>query len=201
MEPDVKEKIQQQVLDIRIPHIKSLHAFPGVPDSFRPWESGLSPSALYSCSLTCRKRMKIKTPEVKWMSIKRWVTTTPEGIDLPPGVFFSIKRREEFVPLPKAHFVKQEFVLMMFPYGNVWSQKGPDDPITESWLFEVAGSGTILEALMKKDAAFPVDGYFRGAHDLFKAEDGKRKAGKPNILWIHTKRKDKATSGASGPDT
>lgn len=199
MEPDFKTKIQQQVLDIRVPLIKSLHSFSGVPESFRPWECGLSPSALYSCSLTCRKRMKIKTPEVKWMSIKRWVTTTPGGIELPPGIFFSIKRREEFVPLPKAHFSKQEFVLMMFPYGNVWSQRGPDQPITEEWLFETSGSGLILEALMKKDSAFPVEGYFKSAHDLFKQEDGKRKAGKSNILWIHTKRKDKASSGTPSP--
>jgi hypothetical protein len=195
MEPDAKARVQQQVRDIVVPFIKSLHSFPGVPESFHPWESGLSPSALYSCSLTCRKRVKIKTPEVKWMSIKRWVTTTPAGLELPPGVFFSIKRREEFVPLPKAHFVKQEFVLMMFPYGNVWSQSAPDRPITEEWLFETAGEGLILEALMKKDAAFPVEGYFRGAHTLFRQEDAKRKAGRSNILWIHTKRKDKATSG------
>jgi hypothetical protein len=143
--------------------------------------------------------MKIKTPEVKWMSIKRWVTTTPSGIELPPGVFFSIKRREEFVPLPKAHFLKQEFVLMMFPYGNVWSQTAPSVPITEEWLFEPSGSGLIIEALMKKDAAFPVEGYFKSASDLFKSEDAKRKAGKPNILWIHTKRKDKANSGTLEP--
>jgi len=199
MEPDFKTKIQQQIRDVRTPLIKSLHSFPGVPDAFRPWECGLSPSALYSCSLTCRKRMKIKTPEVKWMSIKRWVTTTPSGIELPPGVFFSIKRREEFVPLPKAHFLKQEFVLMMFPYGNVWSQRGPDAPITEEWLFEPSGSGLIIEALMKKDAAFPVEGYFKSTSDLFKSEDAKRKAGKPNILWIHTKRKDKANSGTPEP--
>lgn len=197
MEPDVKAKIQQRVEGIKIPIIKSLHSFSGVPESFCPWECGLSPSALYSCSLTCRKRMKIKTPEVKWMSIKRWVTTTPAGIELPPGVFFSIKRREDYVPLPKPHFSKLEFVLMMFPYGNVWSQRGPDMPITEEWLFEESGGGLVMEALMKKDAATPVEGYFRGAHSLFKQEDAKRKAGTSNILWIHTKRKDKAGSGTN----
>lgn len=193
MKPD-NEKIQQQVQEISIPLIRSLHTFPGVPESFRPWECGLSPSALYSCSLTCRKRMKIKTPEVKWMSIKRWVTTTPSGIELPPGVFFSIKRREDYVPFPKPHFVKLEFVLMMFPYGNVWSQRAPDVPITEEWLFEESGGKLILEHLMQKDAASPVDGYFKGAYTLFKQEDAKRKAGLPNILWIHTKRKDRSSA-------
>jgi hypothetical protein len=194
MQPELKAKIQQRVQEIRVPHIRSLHSFPGVPETFKPWECGLSPSALYSCSLTCRKRMKIKTPEVKWMSIKRWVTTTPGGIELPAGVFFSIKRREEYAAVPKPHFVKQEFVLMMFPYGNVWSQRGPDDPITEEWLFEESSGSLILEHLMKKDAAFPVDGYFKSAYQMFKAEDAKRKAGQSNILWIHTKRKDKANS-------
>lgn len=193
MKPD-NAKIQQRIQEISVPLIRSLHVFPGVPESFRPWECGLSPSALYSCSLTCRKRMKIKTPEVKWMSIKRWVTTTPGGLELPPGVFFSIKRREEYVPMPKPHFSKLEFVLVMFPYGNVWSQKGPDDPITEDWLFEDSGGKLILEHLMQKDAARPVDGYFKSANQLFKQEDTKRRSGQSNILWIHTKRKDKAGS-------
>ncbi len=194
MKPD-EAKIQQRVQEISVPFIRSLHTFHGVPESYRPWECGLSPSALYQCSLTCRKRMKIKTPEVKWMSIKRWVTTTPGGIELPPGVFYSVKRREEYVPMPKPHFSKLEFVLMMFPYGNVWSQRAPDDPITEAWLFEESGGKLILEHLMQKDAAQPVEGYFKSAHALFKQEDAKREAGESNILWIHTKRKDRA-SGA-----
>lgn len=192
MEPDFKAKVQQQVRDISIPVIKSLHTFAGVPESFRPWESGLSPSALYSCSLTCRKKMKIKTPEVKWISLKRWMTTTPSGIELPPGVFLSVKRWERYMPLPKPHFAKLDFVLMMFPYGNVWSQKAPEEPITEEWLFEESGGSLVLESLMRRDAAYPVDGYFKSAHALFTAEDEKRQAGKPSILWIHTKRKDRA---------
>ena len=37
-----------------------------MPEDFRPWQSSLSPSALYNCSLKCRKEMGIPTPDVKW---------------------------------------------------------------------------------------------------------------------------------------
>jgi hypothetical protein len=194
MEIEVKNNLQQKINEINIPVIKSLHNFPGVPSGFKPWEVGLSPSALYSCSLTYRKKMKIKTPEVKWISIKRWVTVTPSGIQLPSGVFFSIKRKEDYVPFPKPHFVEKDYVLMMFPYGNVWSQKAPNEPITEEWLFEEVEGTTILEVLMKKDAAHPVVGYMPAIHKIFKQEEEKQLAGKPSILWIHTKRRDKLNS-------
>lgn len=189
MDLELKSTIQQRVSDIRHVRIDSLHTFPGVPEGFSPWTCNLSPSALYACSLTCRKKMRIKTPEVKWMSIKRWVTQTPEGIILPPGVFFSVKRHESYSPFPKPHLEKVEYVLLMFPYGNVWSQRSPGVPIDEPWIWSEAGNGSlILEALMKKDAAVPVQGYFKSCFDYMVAN--------PDQIGIHQKRlkkKDQAS--------
>lgn len=180
-------RVQHAVSAIQIPFFPSLHMFREVPKSFRPWECGLSPSALYNCSLACRKRVKLKTPETKWMSIKRWVTVTPEAqITLPAGVYLSIKRKEEFVPSPSPHFDKKEYVLMMFPYGNVWSQQKPDVPITEQWLWEIAGDSTVLEALMRRDAAQPLPGYFSACH-RYMIEN-------PDQIGIHLKRKKKDAS-------
>jgi len=127
--------------------------------------------------------MKIKTPEVKWMSIKRWVSTTPEGIILPPGVFLSIKRHEDYVALPTPHLAKQEYTLLMFPYGNVWSQKTPGVPIDENWIWSESKGKLILEALMRKDAAFPVQGYFKSCYEYMIAN--------PDQIGIHLKRKRK----------
>jgi hypothetical protein len=180
--------IQQRVNQISIPKFERLHEFSGVPNSFAPWTSGLSPSALYNCSLSCRKHMKIKTPEVKWMSIKRWVTTTPEGIVLPAGVYLSIKRREVFVAQPNPHFEKKEFILMMFPYGNVWSMISMDVPITEEWLWSQAEDGKmIFEHLMRKDAARPIHGYFRSCREYMTSN--------PDQIGIHLKRKKKDVDG------
>ena len=188
MNAEEQARIQQAVSEIRIPTFKALHSFKGVPSSFKPWESGLSPSALYNCSLACRKRARMKTPETKWMSIKRWVTVSPESqIVLPPGVYLSIKRKEEFVPAPTPHFDKKEYVLVMLPYGNVWSQKSPDVPIDEPWLWSAAGGGqTVLEALMRKDAAKPLSGYFDSCHKYMLEN--------PDQIGIHLKRKKKDVS-------
>lgn len=184
MDEETLARVQQRVTAIQVPWVKKLHEPAGVPDGFRPWESGLSPSALYNCSLACRKKMRLKTPEVKWMSIKRWVGVTPAGVVLPPGVFLSIKRREEFIAFPQPRFTKVEFTLMMFPFGNVWSQREPDVPITEEWLWSEAGGGqTIFEALMRKDAAKPVAGYFAACHKF--AQEN------PDQIGIHLKRKKK----------
>jgi len=166
MEAEILQKVQQRVSGVRTPFIKSLHSFQDVPDDFRPWECGLSPSALYNCSLTCRKQMRLKTPEVKWMSIKRWVTRT-----------------QEFVAAPNPHFDKKEFILMMFPYGNVWSQSAPDVPITEDWLWSEAGGQLIFEALMLRDAARPVAGYFQSCNRYM--------SDNPDQIGIHLKRKKK----------
>lgn len=183
MDVETLARVQQRVSAVRAPRIPSLHEFEGVPEDFRPWESGLSPSALYNCSLGCRKAMRLKTPEVKWMSVKRWVTVTPSGIVLPPGVFLSIKRKEDFVALPTPHFTKTEFTLMMFPYGNVWSQQSPNVPITEEWLWSENGDMTIFEALVHRDAAKPVRGYFESCHRFM--------ASNPDQIGIHLKRKRK----------
>jgi hypothetical protein len=181
MDSEILRKVQQRVSAIKVPFIKSLHSFSDIPDGFKPWESGLSPSALYNCSLSGRKSMKLKSPEVKWMSIKRWVTKTPEGIDLPDGVYLSIKRKEEFIAFPHAHFDKKEFILMMFPYGNVWSQSAPDVPITEQWLWSEVNNQLIFEALMLRDAARPIHGYFKSCYDYMVAN--------PDQIGIHLKRK------------
>jgi hypothetical protein len=139
--------------------------------------------------------MGIKTPEVKWMSIKRWVTTTPGGIVLPPGVYFSIKRREDFIALPKPCFEKKEFVLLMFPYGNVWSQVSPGIPITEDWMWTEVGGMLILEALIRRDAAYPVREYFKSCHTYMTEH--------PDQIGIHLKRRKNVAPprprGASRP--
>jgi hypothetical protein len=177
--------LQDEVSNIKILHMKKLHVFKNVPESFHPWESNLSPSALYNCSLSCRKHMKIKTPEVKWMSIKRWVTSTPNGINLPDGVYLSIKRREFFIATPVPKIEKQEFILLMFPYGNVWSQRSLDVPIDEDWIFSKSSDGKlILESLMLKDASRPIQGYFESVY--------KYMTGNPDQIGIHMKRKKRA---------
>lgn len=129
--------------------------------------------------------MGIKTPEVKWMSIKRWVTVTPNGVTLPSGVYFSIKRREDFIPIPTPRFEKKEFVLLMFPYGNVWSQISPGTPITEEWMWSEVDGMLILEALMRKDASNPVKGYFKSCHSYMKDH--------PEQIGIHLKRRKNVT--------
>lgn len=183
--------VQRRVDEISPFWFDSLHRDPEVPADFRPWTCGLSPSALYSCSLKCRKAEKMKTPEVKWASIKRWVTESPESkIRLPEGVFYSIKRHETYVAAsPRPFFEKKEYVLLMMPFGNVWSQREPGVPITESWLWEPAGDSIILEKLVRRDAAKPLPGYFRRVYEMFLQEDAKRRAGKEHILWVHLKRK------------
>lgn len=189
MDDDLRARVQQRVSQIQVPRFDDLHRFDGVPAGFLPWECGLSPSALYNCSLKCRKQSGIKTPEVKWMSIRRWITSTPAGIDLPDGVYYSIKRHEEYSALPTPRFLKTEYVLVMLPYGNVWSQKEPGVPIDEEWLWTEVGGKLILERLMRRDAAQPVAGYFRKVRELFLSEDSKRKSGRPHMIGIHLKRK------------
>jgi len=190
MNPEVLEILQQRVSEIKLPHFNSLHNFEGVPKSFIPWECGLSPSELYSRSLPLRKKTGVKAIEVKWTSIKRWSSVLPCRIELPPGVFFSIKRREVFFAAPKPHYEKIEYGLVMLPYGNVWSQVGDSQPIVESWLLSDAEDGKLMiEHIMNKDAANPIIGYWKSAFEQWKKESKKQKEGKDNLLWIHTKRK------------
>ena len=179
-------RLQQRVSEIPDFWFDALHKMEGVPDDFRPWESGLSPSALYSCSLKCRKAAKVKTPEVKWMNIKRWVTTTPLGVELPKGVYFSIKRHEHFVSLPEPHLEKTEFVLLLLPFGNVWSQTAPPSkdefhPIDEEWMWSEEGGIMMFERLVRRDAAEPVPGYFKRVLRFMEKH--------PDQIGIHLKRK------------
>lgn len=184
MDPDLKSKIQQRMSEISDIWIPALHASEGYPPEFRPWTSMLSPSALYACSLPCRKKVGIKAVEAKWMNIKRWMTSTPEGIQLPPGVFYSVKRKEEYVALPTPRIDKKEFVLLMFQHGNVWSQREPGVPIDEEWMWSDAGGKTVLEALIEKDAAHPIPGYFKACYDYMVSN--------PDQIGIHLKRKRKS---------
>lgn len=156
-----------------------------VPEDFLPWNVDLSPSALYGCSIGCRKNMGIKTPEVKWISVKRWVNITPLGATLPPGCYLSIKRRETFEARPEPKFIKQDFVLVMFPYGNVWSQKEEGIPITEEWLWSEENGKTIFEWLLDKDYSRPVNGYFKSCYDYMNKN--------PDQIGIHLKRKKNLT--------
>lgn len=117
------------------------------------------------------------------MSIRRWVTITPCGINLPDGVYLSIKRKENYVAFPKPSFQKTEYILLMFPYGNVWSQIEPEVPITEEWLWSKDQGVTMLERLMKRDAAYPLKDYFKNVHDYL--------INNPDQVGIHLKRKRK----------
>ena len=183
MEHDTQEIIQQKVSQIPNFWVESLHRVRGVPKDFRPWTCELSPSALYNCSLPGRKKMGLKIPETKWMSIKRWVPVTPQGIILPTGIFLSIKRHEKYISDPKPRFVKTEFILLMFPFGNVWSQQAPGIPIDEPWMWSETDNMTMLEALVRKDARHPVIGYFKSSYDYMLAN--------PDQIRIHLKRQKK----------
>ncbi len=181
MDEELRATVQQRVSGLGVLWFDSLHADPSIPEDFRPWTCGLSPSAMYGCSLKCRKSAGIKPAEAKWMSIKRWVTTTPDGVDLPPGVFYSIKRSERFDAFPSPHFEKTEYVVLMFPFGNVWSQSAPGVPITDEWMWTVLDGVTMFERLLRKDAAFPLPEYFRKVHDYMLTN--------PDQIGIHLKRK------------
>jgi hypothetical protein len=125
--------------------------------------------------------MGIKTPETKWMSLKRWMQFTPSGINLPDGVYYSTKRHEIYSAFPKPHFVKTPFILLMFPYGNVWSSRAPNVPIDDDWIFSDHEGTLILERLMLRDAAFPLKGYFTNVH-RYMVEN-------PSQIGIHLKRR------------
>ncbi len=102
---------------------------------------------------------------------------------LPDGCYISIKRKEVFVAVPTPHLEKKDFILVMFPYGNVWSQQSPDVPITEEWLWTDKEGITIFEMLLHKDAAYPINGYFKACHEFM--------VGNPDQIGIHLKRRKK----------
>jgi hypothetical protein len=176
--------IQEQINKLKIIYIKKLHDFQDIPKNFKPWESNLSPSALYNCSLTCRKKIGYKTAETKMISLKRWVSVTPSGIMLPTGIYYSVKRKEDYEAYPEPHFKKTDYIIMMFPYGNVWSHRNPNQPITDEWLFSDINGQTILELLMEKDAAYPLVDYFKLCYDFM--------IDHPDMIGIHQKRAKKS---------
>jgi hypothetical protein len=175
-----QEAIQSRVDKLEVVWVDSLHSCDGVPGDFRPWLSNLSPSALYNCSLPHRKKMGFKAPEVKWMSIKRWITTSPFGIKLPDGVYLSIKRCERYHSDPEPRFEKIEFILLLFPHGNMWSQVESGVPITEEWLWSESGKEMMFEKLLKKDMINPVKGYLKAAYNYM--------LNNPDQIGIHLKR-------------
>lgn len=193
MNDETRATVQHRLSSKGVLWRDSLHLAKGLPEDFRPWTCGLSPSALYNCSLKCRKASGLKTPETKWMSIKRWVTVTQEGLELPPGVFFSVKRHEKYEAMPSPHFAKTEFVLMMFPFGNTWSQISPGVPITEDWLWTEEDGLLMFERLLMRDAAKPLAGYFARVHEYMVKN--------PDQIGIHLKRKRKSDvpEGAESP--
>jgi hypothetical protein len=164
----------------------------GVPEDFIPWESGLSPSLLYSCSLPLRKKYGMKAPEVKWISIKRWISETSSGMKLPEGVFYSVKRQENFHAFPSPKFEKTEYVIIMTPNGNVTLKNREDEPLKEKDLWSQSENGEMyIEEIIRKDSESPIRGYIESCYSLFKSELEKENSGKDSILWIHTKRKKK----------
>jgi hypothetical protein len=184
MEQNARHNIQQKLSSLKVPYDSELHNFKNVPSNFKPWTCDLSPSALYNCSLSCRKKLKIKTPEVKWMSIKRWVTVTPSNFCLPEGVFYSVKRREEFITEPKPHFAKREYAILMMPYGNVFPSLEDGNPITDEWLFSERLGKLNIEYLIEHDVKNPLREYFQLCHDYM--------ASNPDQIGIHLKRQKNA---------
>lgn len=178
----IDKSIVERIKNIKIPNIGNNK---NIPQDFLPWNVDLSPSALYNCSVACRKAVGIKTHELKWISVKRWVNITPAGVTLPSGCYLSIKRREIFEALPTPKFKKQDFVLVMFPYGNVWSQRDVDVPITEEWLWSEEDGKTIFEHLLTKDLNKPISGYFEACYEYMKKN--------PDQIGIHLKRKKNLT--------
>ncbi|NBW00069.1 MAG: hypothetical protein EBR67_11320, partial [Proteobacteria bacterium] len=123
----ISKSFKERIKNITIPMLPEAYS-DGVPHTFIPWEANLSPSALYNCSVACRKAAGHKTPELKWVSVKRWVNITPAGVTLPNGCFLSVKRRETFEAMPRPKFIKQDYVLLLMPYGNLFYWNNEGDP-------------------------------------------------------------------------
>lgn len=108
------------------------------------------------------------------------MSKTPEGIELPLGVYFSQKRKEDFIGKPTPRFEKTEYVVMMFPYGNVWCMHD-NIPIDEKWLFSEINGVLVIEHLMIKDAHNPLPNFYRNCYK-FMIEN-------PDQIGIHLKRR------------
>lgn len=178
----LKEKISKITIPLR-PEIYE----PPVPLDFVPWEVDLSPSALYTCSVGCRKSAGMKTPELKWISVKRWVNISPTGsVPLPPGCYLSIKRRETFEAFPAPKFKKEDYMLVMLPYGNIVFTDLEGKPFEESYLWIESNGITNFESLLENDINNPLPGYFQSCYDYMQKN--------PDQIGIHLKRKKPSMS-------
>lgn len=183
MAQNAKEILQSKIDSIDVTRYVGAHKFPDVPVDFFPWKNEISPSALYNCALPLRKQSKIKTPETKWTSIKRWTTVTPNGIKLPEGVYYSVKRSDTFMSDPEPRFEKIEYSLILLPYGNVITHFAPETPMTEQLLFMDVDGKTTLERLLDHDVEKPIAGYFKSVLKYMNEN--------PDQIGIHLRRKNR----------
>lgn len=172
--------IQERIMGLNPKGVQDRIKAAGVPYGWTPWTSGLSPSALYGCTIPCRKALKLKIHEAKWVSIKRWMNITASGIELPPGCYFSMRRKEGFEALPHPRLVKTDFVVLMFPFGNVFALNG-SDPITEDWMWTENNGKLNFELLHEKDSEEPLANYIMASY--------KHAIHHPELLGIHLKKR------------
>jgi hypothetical protein len=191
MEKEVVKSLQSKLNSLDVSISKDFYDAEGIKSDFIPWTSGLSPSALYNCSLKCRKSLGMKTPEVKWISIKRWTSELPETqLTLPNGIFYSIKRLEEYEPNNgKPYLKKTEYFILLLPHGNICFMNVDSLPLNEVDFFKMINNKYYIESVIKNDIENPMKGYLKRCKEMFDEEDLKRKNNEDNLLWIHMKRK------------
>lgn len=174
------QNIQKKIMDLIPLNANERLKAAGVPYGWTPWTSGLSPSALYGCTIPCRKAQKQKILEAKWVSIKRWMNITASGIELPPGCYFSMRRKEGFEALPVPRLIKIDYVVFMFTYGNVVTLND-GEPITEDWAWTETDGKMNYERLHEKDGMSPLPGYIISSY--------KYAMHHPELLGIHLKKR------------
>ena len=162
------QNIQKKIMDLIPLNANERLKAAGVPYGWTPWTSGLSPSALYGCTIP------------KWVSIKRWMNITASGIELPPGCYFSMRRKEGFEALPVPRLIKIDYVVFMFTYGNVVTLND-GEPITEDWAWTVTDGKMNYERLHEKDGMNPLPGYITSSY--------KYAMHHPELLGIHLKKR------------
>lgn len=180
MDSTLLQNIQKRIMGLNPANINERLKIAGVPYGWTPWTSGLSPSALYGCTIPCRKAAKQKIHEAKWVSIKRWMNITASGVELPPGCYFSMRRKEGFEARPSPRLVKTDFIILMFPYGNVYSLND-GEPITEEWMWTETNGKYNYEYLHAKDSEEPLNGYIMASY--------KYAIHHPELLGIHLKKR------------
>jgi len=174
------ENVQKRIMNLIPTGLNERLKASGVPYGWAPWSSGLSPSALYGCTIPCRKAAKQKILESKWVSIKRWMDMTSYGLELPSGCYFSMRRKEGFEAFPEPKLVKTDYVILMFPYGNVFAING-SEPITEDWVWQEVEGKLNFERLYEQDSNNPLPGYIMTAY--------KYAMHHPELLGIHLKKR------------